>query len=145
ADCLGLSQADQINLSRILEQRSDESSTDEFFFEQPYAAGHWKGGRMVVEYAHDLSYTIVSIYDKDGKRQRIYSVRAHPERGQAPAKQTIEAAPPPPPALPPTARPERPSQTREAGSSTTMQVNASEWNDQKQAYVPASQKDNFSS
>ena len=43
--------------------------------EEPYLSGRWKGGKAVIEYARDLSYTLVSIYDKEGNRQRIYSVR----------------------------------------------------------------------
>ena len=31
------------------------------------------GGKVVIEYARDLSYTLVSVYDKAGNRQRIYS------------------------------------------------------------------------
>jgi len=49
-----------------------------FIVVQPYIAGRWVGGRAVIEYARDLSYTLVSVYDKKGKRQRIYSVTRRP-------------------------------------------------------------------
>jgi hypothetical protein len=52
-----------------------EQDASKFIVEQPYTAGRWKGGKAVIEYARDLSYTLVSVYDKDGKRQHIYSVR----------------------------------------------------------------------
>src|SRR5437879_3482591 len=46
-----------------------------FTVEEPYLSGRWKGGKAIIEYARDLSYTLVSIYDREGRRQRIYSVR----------------------------------------------------------------------
>ncbi len=52
-----------------------EENPKQFIVEQPYVDGRWKGGKAVIEYARDLSYTLVSVYDKDGHRQRIYSVR----------------------------------------------------------------------
>ncbi len=52
-----------------------EENPKQFTVVQPYLAGRWKGGRVVIEYARDLSYTLVSVYDKEGHRQRIYSVR----------------------------------------------------------------------
>ncbi len=51
-----------------------EENPKQFIVEQPYTDGRWKGGKAVIEYARDLSYTLVSIYDKSGNRQRIYSV-----------------------------------------------------------------------
>src|SRR5687768_9461573 len=53
--------------------RIDEDAK-KFIVVQPYIAGRWMGGKAVIEYARDLSYTIISVYDKAGKRQRIYSV-----------------------------------------------------------------------
>ena len=47
-----------------------------FVVEEPYKSGRWIGGKAVIEFARDLSYTQVSIYDKHGHRQRIYSVRS---------------------------------------------------------------------
>lgn len=53
-----------------------------FIVEQPYLGGRWEGGKAIIEYARDLSYTQVSIYDKAGRRQRIYSVRSRVEKRQ---------------------------------------------------------------
>jgi hypothetical protein len=44
--------------------------------EQKYISGPWKGGKAVIEFSRDLSYTRVTVYDKLGQRQRLYSVRA---------------------------------------------------------------------
>jgi hypothetical protein len=44
--------------------------------EKPYQSGPWKGGKVVIEYSRDLSYTRVSVHDRDGRRQRLYSVTA---------------------------------------------------------------------
>src|SRR5690349_17091136 len=49
-----------------------EENPKSFFYQQSYDSGRWKGGKAVIEYARDLSYTLVSVYDKSGKRQRIY-------------------------------------------------------------------------
>jgi len=54
-----------------------EEDPKTFIIEEPYLSGHWRGGKAIIEYARDLSYTQVSIYDKKGQRQRIYSVRSH--------------------------------------------------------------------
>src|SRR5882724_1058772 len=68
-----------------------EESPKQFTVEQPYLSGRWKGGKAVIEYARDLSYTLVSVYDKDGHRQRIYSVRTAFSSHAAP--QEAKAAP----------------------------------------------------
>lgn len=47
-----------------------------FIVEEPYLSGRWRGGKAIIEYARDLSYTQVSIYDRQGNRQRIYAVRS---------------------------------------------------------------------
>src|SRR5437588_157170 len=54
-----------------------EENAKQFIIEEPYLEGRWQGGKAVIEYARDLSYTLVSIYDKTGHRQRIYSVRTN--------------------------------------------------------------------
>src|SRR5688572_10124948 len=56
-----------------------QDRSEKFIVEHPYTAGRWKGGRAVVEYARDLTYAMISIYDQAGRRQRIYSVRARPQ------------------------------------------------------------------
>jgi len=65
---------------------------DKFIVENPYTGGRWKGGKAVIEYARDLSYAMISIYDKSGHRQRIYSVTARPPEPsseQAPPEETL--------------------------------------------------------
>ncbi|HVO32297.1 MAG TPA: hypothetical protein VMU17_00175, partial [Elusimicrobiota bacterium] len=127
-DALGLNFiAERLPDVNALEASRLEGRGEKFIVEHPYTGGRWKGGKAVVEYARDLSYAIVSIYDKDGHRQRIYSVtpraveREKPltvgqlaaERGEtetppeaneappaeaAPAVESKPAEPPPPPA-----------------------------------------------
>ncbi|MFA5974538.1 MAG: hypothetical protein WC859_00015 [Elusimicrobiota bacterium] len=66
-----------------------EEDPQQFIVEQRYKSGRWKGGKAVIEYARDLSYTRVSVYDKQGNRQRIYSVSAV---YQADVRQPVKAA-----------------------------------------------------
>ncbi len=80
------------DLFTLTSSRIDENAT-RFIIEEPYLGGHWKGGRAVIEFARDLSYTIVSVYDKAGRRQRIYSVRSNYEEHLAQARaQDMRAA-----------------------------------------------------
>jgi len=58
----------------ILTSRSVEKNAEQYIVEQPYMSGRWKGGKAVIEYARDLTYTLVSVYDKEGTRQRLFSV-----------------------------------------------------------------------
>src|ERR1019366_141353 len=104
-----------------------EESPKQFTVMQPYLSGRWKGGKVVIEYARDLSYTLVSVYDKDGHRQRIYSVRTtfteHMARQEAQVAQAVpsenegwgKSSPPPQEEASPTreTRSERPAR-REA-------------------------------
>ena len=69
--------------------RLDEDSK-KFIVDQPYTSGRWKGGHAVIEYARDLSYTIISVYDKDGHRQRIYSVTSKPKIVQASSPEQLK-------------------------------------------------------
>lgn len=62
------------DLFTLTSSRIDEDAT-RFIIVEPYVGGRWKDGKAIIEYARDLSYTLVSIYDKKGRRQRIYSVR----------------------------------------------------------------------
>ncbi len=71
---LAIYQDDLPDLFTLTSSRIDENAT-RFFVEQAYTDGRWKDGKAVIEYARDLSYTLVSVYDKQGKRQRIYSVK----------------------------------------------------------------------
>jgi hypothetical protein len=70
-DARGLSirQDDLPDLFTLTSSRIDENSA-RFLIEQPYLDGRWKDGKAIIEYARDLSYTLVSIYDKAGKRPR---------------------------------------------------------------------------
>lgn len=73
---LQISQDALPDLFTLTASRIEEDSKI-FQVAQPYTEGRWKGGKVVIEYARDLSYTMVSVYDKGGRRQRIYSVRSH--------------------------------------------------------------------
>lgn len=86
ADAKGLriSQEKLPDLFLLTASRLDENSKT-FIVEGPYAAGRWKGGKAIVEYARDLSYTMVSVYDKKGRRQRIYSVTSRLDEVAPPA------------------------------------------------------------
>ncbi len=78
-DALGLNfVAERLPDFNELEASRLAGQGEKFIVEHPYTGGRWKGGKALVEYARDLSYATVSIYDKDGKRQRIYSVKARP-------------------------------------------------------------------
>src|SRR5882724_6685167 len=90
ASGLRLSQESLPDLFALTASRIEESPK-QFTVEQPYTSGRWKGGKAVIEYARDLSYTLVSVYDKDGHRQRIYSVRTAFSSHAAP--QEAKAAP----------------------------------------------------
>jgi hypothetical protein len=139
ASGLRLSQDTLPDLFALTANRIEENPK-QFTVEQPYLSGRWKGGKVVIEYARDLSYTLVSIYDKDGHRQRIYSVATafnNPTiRQTSPAPQTASVessnnqesgwgrqATPPPPA---------PSQAAPGAQSNV----SFEWDDAKGAYVP---------
>jgi hypothetical protein len=71
------------DLFTLTASRLDEDPKT-FIVEQPYVSGHWQGGKAIIEYARDLSYTQVSIYDRNGNRQRIYSVRSKLEERTPP-------------------------------------------------------------
>lgn len=136
-----------------------------FIVEQPYVAGRWVGGKASIEFARDLSYTIVSVYDKKGKRQRIYSVTRRPlsKKVAAALAQTVdtpsplptdEAIPlssdaaieevyeevavevPPPSSSPASAK--RKSESKKAVASLPKEagVDDFEWDDNVGAYVP---------
>ncbi len=104
-DAQGLQiQAENIpDIFTLTSGRIDEDAK-KFIVQQPYISGRWMGGHAVIEYARDLSYTLISVYDKKGKRQRIYSVTAQPKTKQA-AKKLAQAkeAPVPDEAFPVTA------------------------------------------
>jgi hypothetical protein len=70
------------DLFDLTASRLDENPKN-FVVAQKYTEGRWAGGMAVIEYARDLSYTLVSVYDKKGKRQRIYSVKASPREMSA--------------------------------------------------------------
>jgi len=112
-----------------------------FTVEQPYTAGRWAGGRAVIEYARDLSYTQVSIFDKNGKRQRIYSVRSRLEERREPRDfETVKTTREQPSASepPPSDKPRR----RAVPASDKVVVSGSdaepqyEWDEARGEYVP---------
>src|SRR5262249_7218595 len=70
----------------------DEDST-KLTTEQPQSSCRWNGGKAVIEYARDLSYTLVSVYDKEGHRERIYSVKNNASR--RPASEATRSLPSP--------------------------------------------------
>jgi len=109
---LALSQDALPDLFTLTASRIEESPKH-FVVEQPYQSGRWQGGKAVIEYARDLSYTLVSVYDKEGHRQRIYSVGTNftehiASQTETPAATPVNAhtenvpqeAPAPPPARP---------------------------------------------
>jgi len=143
ASGLGLTQDLLPDLFTLTSSRIEESPK-QFTLEQPYHSGRWEGGKAVIEYARDLSYTIVSIYDKDGHRQRIYSVKTdtdHSAGGRTEEEpqartsdtgvNTSEEAP---------ASSESPARSRrsaQAGRRTEGGAEISyEWDDARGAYVP---------
>lgn len=105
SDALGLNLSPESlpDIFTLTASRIDEDPA-KFMIVQPYESGRWMGGQAVIEYARDLSYTLVSVYDKTGRRQRIYSVTAQPktkdaarrlaqsESGAAPAALTESSA-----------------------------------------------------
>lgn len=116
-DALGLEiSADKLpDIATLKESRFDDQA-DKFIVEHPYTGGRWKGGHARVEYARDLSYAIISVYDKQGKRQRIYSVKARPSEESDDLVAAVNAAghtspaeepvsPPEPPQTPPQSPP----------------------------------------
>ena len=136
-----------------------EENPKQFIVQEPYLDGRWKGGKAVIEYARDLSYTLVSVYDKDGHRQRIYSVRtkftehvAHQE-AQAPApeaenvpQETPTSPPVPTPAPTPTpaavSQPVAVVSSQKSGTpAASLKVGESnagyEWDEAKGTYVPS--------
>lgn len=70
---LNLTQDKLPDLFTLTASRLEEDAR-KFIVVEPFMDGRWKGGKVVIEYARDLSYTMVSIYDRTGHRQRIYSV-----------------------------------------------------------------------
>jgi hypothetical protein len=139
---LALSQDHLPDLFALTASRIEEDPR-KFKVEEPYLSGRWKGGKAVIEYARDLSYTLVSVYDKDGHRQRIYSVSSRFNEHVAPEieeSETVvdvdnaETQSPPP----------RPSPSSVSGEATKKSVSSSkreikvnyEWDDAKGAYVP---------
>ena len=121
--------------------------------QEPYLSGHWKGGKAIIEFARDLSYTVVSIYDKQGTRQRIYSVRTSFSEHVQQLKETASAPVPVPVPVPETAppetrpapQPETPPPTPSVTSNSTRMASATkgvepktsyEWDESKGAYVP---------
>jgi len=147
---LALSQEALPDLFTLTANRIEENPKL-FTIQGSYSTGRWKGGKVVLEYARDLSYTLVSVYDKEGERQRIYSVRTkyteHVEhlkaaRAQAPASvpgvvnqpnpgagsretETASSRPPPPSKAVDT----EPGKEPEPKSSY-------EWDEARAAYVP---------
>ncbi len=127
-----------------------EENAKQFIVEEPYLEGRWKGGKAVIEYARDLSYTLVSVYDKDGHRQRIYSVRtnysdhvAHqqsvaqaPSQNQAQPEPDLEAVPETPSheVSRETSAPSRTTTARPA--STGASGSGYEWSEAQGTYVP---------
>lgn len=92
-DALGLDISPETlpDISELALSRLNDDQ-DKFIVENPYTGGRWKGGKAVIEYARDLSYAMISIYDKNGHRQRIYSVTARPPAPspeQAPPDETL--------------------------------------------------------
>ena len=65
--------------------RGIERDAQQFVIEKPYASGRWKGGKAVMEFSRDLSYTRVSVYDRTGRRQRLYSVPQAPSPAASPS------------------------------------------------------------
>jgi hypothetical protein len=128
-----------------------EENPKQFTVEKPYTSGRWKGGKAVIEYARDLSYTLVSVYDKDGERQRIYSVSTkYTEHVARLKRHRHESAP----STSEAQSPRNASETEETEvvsvpdatssrsySSTSGQTSEPksgyEWDDAKGAYVPA--------
>lgn len=139
ADGLALHQESLPDLFTLTANRIEENPK-QFIVQQPYTSGRWKGGKAVIEYARDLSYTLVSVYDKDGNRQRLYSVRTqfseHVERMQSAAssprskKQEAEVA-----SLPTPSR-SLPSAAALSAPKRGESYSGVEWDEASGAYVP---------
>jgi len=136
------------DLFTLTANRIDEDPA-KFIVQEPYVSGHWKGGKAVIEFARDLSYTVVSIYDKQGIRQRIYSVRTtfseHVQtmnkRASAPVPVPeavpSETRPPPQPVIPPQASPVSYTSVGKVPAPKGVEPKPSyEWDETKGAYVP---------
>ena len=127
ANGLTLSQEALPDLFTLTANRIDEDSKL-FTIQQPYTSGRWKGGKAVIEYARDLSYTLVSVYDREGHRQRIYSVSTqfteHVEHLKVQAKE-------PPPVAHEPAPPSAVAAAKEAEAHHSYG-----WDDARGAYVP---------
>jgi len=150
---LALSQESLPDLFTLTANRIEEDAK-QFTIQEPYTAGRWKGGKVIIEYARDLSYTLVSVYDKNGHRQRLYSVSTkfteHVEQlkaqTQEPRRSTSEASSPeesasPRPVESQSASRSRPSRRMTATSAKEGEPKSSyEWDETKSAYVqvPAS-------
>src|SRR5437016_162862 len=93
ADALGLD-VDPEKLPDIssLAQSHMQERPESFVVEHPYNSGQWRGGKAVIEYAHDFSYATINVYDKHGRRQRIYSVSARPPAPANPSESAAQAA-----------------------------------------------------
>src|SRR4051812_19385332 len=135
-----------------------EEHPKKFIVQELYESGRWKGGRAVIEYARDLSYTLVSVYDKDGHRQRIYSVRTnyteHIARQESLAQvPDLEQTPEQPEAKPrevaretPKPTPTRSSPSTPTSTPVSMPINTAEnptasnggyeWDEAQGTYVP---------
>ncbi len=132
-----------------------EESPKQFIVVEPYLTGRWKGGKAVIEYARDLSYTLVSVYDKGGQRQRIYSVRTkftehvarHRAGRPAPVEETVESESPARSQTPAESQvAERPAARSSSNASRPLSEGASsqgaqasvsyEWDETQGAYVP---------
>jgi hypothetical protein len=135
AEGLALSQEALPDLFTLTARRLDENAK-QFIVQLPYKSGRWKRGKVVIEYSRDLSYTTVSVYDREGNRQRIYSVNSKfteyvaklKSQAQSQPKPLTEAPPPPPPAVP------------QIAQAVSRGVFSYEWNDAKNAYLPVESK-----
>ena len=145
ASGLHISQEALPDLFTLTASRIEENPA-QFTVEEPYVSGRWKGGKAVIEYARDLSYTIVNIYDRNGHRQRIYSVTtAFNDRGrhqEAPAAQATEegwAQQAPPPSASEEEPARNPSQGAVAQTTPAASPAAAsfEWDETKGVYVQA--------
>jgi len=124
-----------------------EENPKQFIVEQPYVEGRWQGGKAVIEYARDLSYTLVSVYDKTGHRQRIYSVRTkfteHAARQQTRSSSPSSGSNEPDlVAVPvpdmPASQQTMPANRLARSSAPGAAANGSfEWDEAKGAYVPS--------
>lgn len=133
ANGLTIRQDDLPDLFTLTSSRIDENATH-FFVEQVYKGGRWKDGKAVIEYARDLSYTLVNVYDKQGRRQRIYSVKtqyadhlARLRRQSYEAREATEANG--------ESRETPPAETTIAQKTDSALAGSFEWDDEKGDYV----------